>query len=255
MVGRSASGSASVNVEPSPSRDSTVTSPPWAWATWRTIDEPEAGAAGVAAAGPVDAVEALEDPLEVACRDPDAVVAHRDRDRSPSTLARRARPCSPRLGVLDRVVEQVGQRAAAPGGGRSATTTSAGSARPATGMPAAVGGAAATRSTASATSDGDRHRLAARRLLGLDEAEVEQVVDDARRAGRLRATTRSASWRMTSASSSAAIVSASSASAPIGVLSSWLTLATKSRRTLSTRRGLGDVADEDDRAEDLAVGR
>ena len=35
---------------------------------------------------------------------------------------------------------------------------------------------------------------------------------------------------------SAAMVSASSPSAPIGVFNSWLTLATKSRRTLSTRR-------------------
>ena len=33
-------------------------------------------------------------------------------------------------------------------------------------------------------------------------------------------------------------------SAPIGVFSSWLTLATKSRRTLSLAPGLGDVADE-----------
>ena len=37
------------------------------------------------------------------------------------------------------------------------------------------------------------------------------------------------------------IVSASSPSAPIGVLSSWLTLATKSRRTLSIAAHLGDV--------------
>ena len=41
---------------------------------------------------------------------------------------------------------------------------------------------------------------------------------------------------MTSDSLPAAIVSASTASAPIGVRSSWLTLATKSRRMLSIRR-------------------
>ena len=41
---------------------------------------------------------------------------------------------------------------------------------------------------------------------------------------------------MTSRSLPAAIVSASTASAPIGVRSSWLTLATKSRRMLSIRR-------------------
>ena len=54
---------------------------------------------------------------------------------------------------------------------------------------------------------------------------------------------RAASWRIrpanrrTASASSAAssIVSASSASAPTGVFSSWLTLATKSRRTSSTR--------------------
>ena len=48
-------------------------------------------------------------------------------------------------------------------------------------------------------------------------------------------TIRSASGRVTAGSSSAARVSASTSSAPIGVLSSWLTLATKSRRTLSIR--------------------
>ena len=42
--------------------------------------EAEAGSAGLAAARAVDAVEALEDPLEVARRDADAVVAHDDRD-------------------------------------------------------------------------------------------------------------------------------------------------------------------------------
>ena len=50
--------------------------------------EPEPGAAGAAAAGLVDAVEALEDPLEVARRDPDAVVA--DLDRRPSRRRPRA---------------------------------------------------------------------------------------------------------------------------------------------------------------------
>ncbi len=48
-------------------------------------------------------------------------------------------------------------------------------------------------------------------------------------------TIRSASGRVTAGSSSATNVSASTSSAPIGVLSSWLTLATKSRRTLSIR--------------------
>ena len=48
--------------------------------------------------------------------------------------------------------------------------------------------------------------------------------------------TRPARRRSISASSSPAIVSASSPRAPIGVLSSWLTLATKSRRMFSIRR-------------------
>ena len=48
-------------------------------------------------------------------------------------------------------------------------------------------------------------------------------------------TIRSASGRVTAGSSSATSVSASTSSAPMGVLSSWLTLATKSRRTLSMR--------------------
>ena len=48
---------------------------------------------------------------------------------------------------------------------------------------------------------------------------------------------RSAKWRTWSGSSLAAsTASASSDSAPTGVLSSWLTFATKSRRTTSTRR-------------------
>ena len=42
--------------------------------------QPEPGAAGVAAAGAVDPVEAFEDALEVAGRDADAVIAHDERD-------------------------------------------------------------------------------------------------------------------------------------------------------------------------------
>ena len=47
---------------------------------------------------------------------------------------------------------------------------------------------------------------------------------------------RPASRRATSGSGSETRVSAKSPSAPMGVLSSWLTLATKSRRTSSRRR-------------------
>ena len=108
---RAASGRMKRNVEPSPSTDSTVTSPPWACATWRTIDEAEAGTTGGAAARLVDAVEALEDALEVAARDADPV---RRAPRSRRVAVERgARPSTglPGFRVLHRVVEQVGDRA------------------------------------------------------------------------------------------------------------------------------------------------
>ena len=55
-------------------------------------------------------------------------------------------------------------------------------------------------------------------------------------------TMRSANGRVTAGSVSDASVSASTSSAPIGVFSSWLTLATKSRRTLSIR-WMSDTSD------------
>src|SRR5690606_27197049 len=68
--------------------------------------EPEPGAAGLPAAGPVDPVEALEDALEVAGGDAGAVVAHGDLDRSAGEprrdLDRRAG-----VAVLRGVVQQV----------------------------------------------------------------------------------------------------------------------------------------------------
>ena len=89
---------------------------------------------------------------------------------------------------------------------------------------------------------------AGRCLLRLDEAEIEQVVDDpAEPVGLAQHLVGERLRRL--GSSLAASVSASRASAPIGVLSSWLTLATKSRRTLSSAPLLGHVADEADRAD------
>src|SRR5438034_11740269 len=64
--------------------------------------QPEAGAAGGPAAGAVDSVETLEDPLQVAGRDPDAVVAHRDGHGEPLDLGRELDLAS-LFGVLDRV--------------------------------------------------------------------------------------------------------------------------------------------------------
>ena len=87
-----AAGRNRVNVVPSPSCDSTVTSPPCALRDVAHDREPEPGPAGLAASGAVDAVEALEDPLEIARRDPDAVVAHRDRGAVVAALGRRPRP-------------------------------------------------------------------------------------------------------------------------------------------------------------------
>ena len=64
----------------------------------------------VAAAGPVDPVEALEDALEVARRDADAVVGDVELDHRPSLDATRDLDRAARVGVLHRVVEQVGER-------------------------------------------------------------------------------------------------------------------------------------------------
>src|SRR5688500_6717897 len=63
-------------------------------------------AAGLAAPGLIDAVEALEDPLEVPGGDPDAPVGHRDDRVIPTAdLDGDGRVA---VGVLDRVLQQVG---------------------------------------------------------------------------------------------------------------------------------------------------
>ena len=66
-----------------------------------------------------------------------------------------------------------------------------------------------------------------------DSSSRSSTVHEARSASVI---IRSASRDTTSLSGSSRIVSASSPSAPIGVLSSWLMFATKSRRTVSVRR-------------------
>jgi hypothetical protein len=81
----------------------------------------------------------------------------------------------------------------------------------------------------------DQHRFARRGLLGLD-------AERSSRSSMMRLTRKASLWMRparrwaTSASGSATSVSASRPSAPMGVLSSWLTLATKSRRISSSRR-------------------
>jgi hypothetical protein len=71
--------------------------------------QPETGAAGVPAAGLVDAVEALEDPIVVAGGDPDPVVGDHQLGHGAlhphADLHRRAR-----LAVLHRVLDQVAER-------------------------------------------------------------------------------------------------------------------------------------------------
>ena len=74
---------------------STVTSPPCACATWRTMARPEPGAAGVAAARLIDAVEPFEDPFEIAARDPDAVVGDLEHDMRRRRREAARRSCSP----------------------------------------------------------------------------------------------------------------------------------------------------------------
>ena len=80
----------------------------------------ETGAAGLAAAGPVDPVEALEDALEVALGDADAVVGHGDLD--PLAVGRSAtrRSWRPRRSTSPR----------SRGGWRSPTRAAAGRRRP-----------------------------------------------------------------------------------------------------------------------------
>ena len=74
------SGRTSVNVEPSPSRDSTSTRPRWFWATWRTIERPSPVPPVWRLRPVVDPVEALEDPLEVLRAGSRALVGDRDPD-------------------------------------------------------------------------------------------------------------------------------------------------------------------------------
>ena len=82
-------------------------------------------------------------------------------------------------GVLDRVVEQVHQRAAHLAA--VAGDLDVGRLRARRGAaPRPASAAACTRSTRLRDEQPDRHRCPRRRLLRLDRAEVEQVVDDAR---------------------------------------------------------------------------
>ena len=76
-AGDGAAGRWSVNVEPTPSTRLDRHRAAVVGGDVAHDGQAEAGAAGLAAAGPVDAVEALEDAVEVGGRDADAVVARR----------------------------------------------------------------------------------------------------------------------------------------------------------------------------------
>ena len=151
------------------------------------------------------------------------------------------------LRVRDRVLHQVGHRGgelavAAVDGQRRAcpsTTTSM--------LLGGGGGAGAVDHLGDHPVDGDRLGVG-QRLGALQPGQLEQLVDQPAEPGRLvldalgepaggghvlgGVGAGAASTWSSVASSSA---SASSCSAPIGVFSSWLTLATKSRRTRATR--------------------
>ena len=206
----------------------------------------------VAAASPVDAVEALEDALEVARRDADAVVAHRrsrrDRRRAGAPTSTGSPGSEYLIALSSRFVSALRTWRRSQ---RDLDVRRPGR-RPAIGTPAVVGGGLHVldrfASTSSATGTGSRvgascasMRLRSSRSSTIRASRSALADDPLRRAAASRRRRRSA-----------AIVSASSPSAPIGVFSSWLTLATKSRRTLSTAARFGDVARERHRADHLA---
>src|SRR5262245_27107182 len=68
--------------------------------------EPEPGATGGTATCPVDSIEPLEDAIQIALRDADALVRDRDLDRAVATPGANLHARSG-LAVLDRVLDQV----------------------------------------------------------------------------------------------------------------------------------------------------
>ena len=201
----------------------------------------EARAAGVPAPRPVDAVEALEDAVEVAGRDADPVVGDhqldpRDPRRGHAHLDARAR-----LAVLDGVLDEVAERRA-----ELAAIAADVDARRHARAPRWR-----CRSARRGGGRGRRHpRRRRRRRPGRASAPRRARSATARAGRRSSVDTRWASSIMrsatrwtTSRSSSSPSASASTASAPIGVFSSWLMLATKSVRTASTASPFADVLD------------
>src|SRR5262249_14946717 len=138
----------------------------------------EARTTGVATSRAVDAIEALEDALEVAARNSDAVIAHGD--RYPIVIDERRTDLDWCTGhrILDRVVQQVDDRASHLT--HVAHDLHVGWCRvdPERYFGRVGGGLHEIDTLRNEVSQGQR--FPQRRLLRFDRAEVEKIVDDAR---------------------------------------------------------------------------
>ena len=197
----------------------------------------EAGAAGGPGAGRVDAVEALEDPLRSFSEMPMpwSVTAISTRPRRRGDPAGGDADAGAGRAVVDGVLDEVAER-----GGELAAVA----------PDAQLGGAAgghrdllgAGRLPAAVDRLGDQFvdpdRLGVlQRVVVLHPGEVDELLDEVGRAGSPRsASGRRSAHRLGVVARRPCTASESRESAPTGVLSSWLTLATKSRRTASMRR-------------------
>ena len=194
----------------------------------------EAGAAGGAVARGVDAVEALEDAVELVGRDADAPVGDGDVDGDVVPGGRRRRPRSPRGSRRRRWPPGCRRRRRPARGCRAARVprcrcAPARSARAAASVRLSSMARAMILSASTATGSSSGSSPCSR------ESSMICCTSRARRS--LSVCIRPAK-RCTASGSSAASMTASESSliAPTGVFSSWLTLATKSRRIDSTRR-------------------
>ena len=89
LIAAADSGSCTVNVLPRPGPSlSANTLPPWRAITERTMNSPRPVPLTRVAHRAGNAVEALEDPLQLGRRDADALIAHAQRGRAPARPAR-----------------------------------------------------------------------------------------------------------------------------------------------------------------------